>query len=136
MISVTKRGGGLSYGFPFLGPMSHPLTVLADISTLTTDEVDTDGNLKPGVPFKVNGALCNGTSGEYVYGAVIEATKIVDANPTNVSLAADTRTVPVVLGVIGIYQRDTCEDNLGRTLNAYEIAAFKAAGCHLVLSRT
>ena len=91
MITVKTRGGGSSYGFPFLGPMSHPLSVLADISTLTTDEVDANGELKPGTPLKVNGSKCDSTANEYVFGVVIEPTKIVDANPTNVSLAADAR---------------------------------------------
>jgi type 1 fimbria pilin len=116
--------------------MSHPLSVNADISDLTTNEVDENGELKPGVPFKVDGTLCDGTAGEYVFGVVIEPTKIVDPNPTNVSLAANTGAVPVAVGVIGIAQRDVIEDNLGRALSANEIAAFGRAGCHLALSRT
>ena len=139
MITIKKNGvEGAAYGFPFLGPMDHPLTVPVKINTLTTKEVDARGNLKPGVPLKIDGALCNAAVGEYVYGATIEPVKLasVAANPTNALLAANAGTQLVTVGVIGIYQRDVCEDNLDRALTAAELAAFKAAGCHLVLSRT
>lgn len=135
-IRIEKKSGGLTHTSPFVGRMDHPLTVDVDISELTTYEVDVNGNLKPGVPFKEDGTLCDGTSGEYVYGVVIASAKIVDENPTNTSLAANTGTARVAVGVIGVVNRDITEDNLERALTANEIAAFKAAGSLLRLTRT
>jgi len=136
MIEIEKTSGGQSHTSPFVGPTNHPLSVLADISELTTKEVDVNGYLKPGVPFKKDGTLCDGTAGEFVFGVTIEATKIVAANPTNATLAADTRTVPVTVAVICVVNRDIAEDVLERAYTASEIAAFDAAGSKCVLSRT
>ena len=135
-IKIEKHSGGLTHTSPFVGRMDHPLTVNVDISELTTNEVDVNGFLKPGVPFKEDGTLCDGTGGEFVYGVVVAPTRIVGKNPTNESLGADTGRQLVTVGTIGVVNRDIVEDTLGRALTANEIAAFKAAGSLLRLTRT
>ena len=54
---ITETTGGTNYTSPFIGPVDHTLHVLLDISTFTTDEIDADGYLKPGVPIAL---LANG----------------------------------------------------------------------------
>jgi hypothetical protein len=112
--------------------------VNVDVSELTTDEVDADGYLKPGVAFKKDGTVCDGTSGEFVYAVNPEPQRLFHATipPTNVSLAADTRTVSLGMGTIGEVNRDIAEDNMGRAYNANELAAFNAAGSMIHLTNT
>jgi hypothetical protein len=129
-MKVTKTAGGTNYGFPFVGPMDHPLHVKLDVSGLTTDEVDSEGYLKPGVPLTSAGILV--ASGA-VYGVTIEAVKIAD---DNTALAGDTSDPLVAIGTIGVVNRDVVEDNLGRALTSAEIAGFSAAGSKLVLTTT
>ncbi len=134
MITVEKTAGGQAHTSPFIGPTNHPVSVKVDVSDLTTYEVDTYGHLKPGVPLDKNGNTIG--SGVPVYGCVIEATKIVAANPTNTTLGADTSALPVVVATHCVVNRDILEDVLGRALTADEIAGFDLAGSHCVLSRT
>lgn len=141
MQTITKSGGGLATTSAFVGPTNHPTTVEVAVAGLTTAEVDIDGKLKPNVPFTVAGALCSGAAGEFVYGVSAEASQIIPRTqnfsaPTNASLAADTRTVPVVVQTIGEVNRDIAEDVLGRRYTANEVAAFRAAGSKFVLTRT
>lgn len=121
------------YGHPFKDILDTD-EVRVDISDLTTAEVDADGRIKPGLPLRKTGDIIG--SGNAVYGVVIEAVKIVAANPTDASLAANTGTFPVVVGTIGTVNRDVAEDNLGRALTADEIAGFDLAGSKLHLTRT
>lgn len=131
--TATEAAG---YGHPFVGPVHHTDTVFLDISDLTTAEVDPDGYVKPGLPLAKDGSTVG--SGVFVYGVTIEPIKLVHATlpPTDVSLAADTATMAIVVGTHGVVNRDICEDNLGRALTADEIAGFALAGSTLHLSRT
>lgn len=145
-MSVTETTGANVYASPFIGPVNHPVHAKVDISALLIDgasgaQVDAKGYLKPGTPFKlVSGAAVplDATSGEYVYGCVIEATDLGLATvpPTNTSLAAVTADPFVALNTQGLVNRDILEDNLGRALSAAEIAAFAAAGSQLKLTTT
>jgi hypothetical protein len=119
-----------SYGNPFVGAIEHRDVVKVDISGLTTDEVDSLGYLKPGVPFTKAGILV--TTGN-VYGVSIEAIKIA-ADNASATLAAATDCF-VALGTHGLINRDIVEDNLGRVLTAAEIAGMADGGA-LKLTRT
>lgn len=140
-ISVTETAGNDVYASPFIGPIDHVVHLKVDVSTLLIDgaqgaQVDAKGYLKPGVPFKLSSGVGVPPTGGYVYGCVVEATKIVAENPTNVSLAADTSDPFVACVTHGLVNRDILEDNLGRALHADEVAAFAAAGSHLALTVT
>lgn len=128
-ITVSEETGGQNYMNPFVGPVEYTHPVLVDLSDLSTDEVDDDGVLKPGVPLKEDGTLADGTAGEHIFGCVAEATSVAD---DNANLATDP-DVEVAVATIGQVNRDALEDNLGRALTANEVAAFGAAGCHVVL---
>lgn len=135
-IQISSVAEQSSYGHPFVGEVLATDVVLVDISDLTTNEVDADGYLKPGVPFDKSGnTIANGVA---VYGVTMEPIKLTHATvpPTNVSLAADTATQQVALGIAGLVNRDICKDNLGRVLTADEIAGFDLAGSKLHLTRT
>lgn len=133
-MSITAtQAAGQNYGNVFVGPIDHPDHLLVDVSALTTDEVDAFGCIKPGVPLLKTGLPV--TAG-FVYGVVIEATKIVPANPTNGTLAAVTVDPLIAVAVIGLVNRDIAEDNLGRAYTAAEIAGFDLAGSKLGLTST
>jgi hypothetical protein len=119
-----------SYGNPWVGAIEHRDVVKVDISGLTTDEVDSLGYLKPGVPFTKAGILV--TTGN-VYGVTIEAIKIA-ADNASATLAAATDCF-VALGTHGLINRDIAEDNLGRAYTAAEIAGMADGGA-IKLTRT
>jgi hypothetical protein len=135
-LSVTKTTGTTSYGHPFIGDVLGLQQVVVDISELTTAEVDADGYLKPGVPFKKDGTLADGSG--FIYAVNPEPQYIYHATipPTDVSLAADTRTLPLGMGTIGEVNRDIIEDNLGRALTANELTAFDTAGSMIHVTNT
>jgi hypothetical protein len=135
-VSVVKTTGTSTYGHPFVGKVLGLQQVVVDISELTTAEVDADGFLKPGVPFKKDGTLADGTGGEFIYAVNPEPQKIIDYVPTDALLAADTATIPVGMGTIGEINRDVAEDNLGRAYTANELAAFNAAGSMIHVTNT
>ncbi len=135
-VSVTKTAGTTTYGHPFVGKVLGLQQVVVDISELTTKEVDADGFLVPGVPFKKDGTLADGTGGEFIYAVNPEPIKIIDYVPTDILLAADTDTIPVGMGTIGEINRDIAEDNLGRAYTANELAAFNAAGSMIHVTNT
>lgn len=134
-IAITKTAGTANYGNPFTNPIEAVEHVKVDVSGLTTDEVDANGYLKPGVPLAKTGILV-GASPAFVYGVVFEAVKIVPVNPTNTTLGNVTVDPLVAVGVIGSVNRDIAEDNLGRALTANEIAGFDAAGSKIALTST
>jgi hypothetical protein len=124
-----------SYGNPLVGPGEHLTDVVkVDLSGLTTDEVDTFGYLKPGVPFTKAGIL---VASGVVYGIVPEAIKLplTTVPPTNGTLATETADCFVALALNGLVNRDIVEDNLGRALTAAEIAGMADDGA-LKLTRT
>lgn len=135
---VKKTEGGTTYVPVFIGDILGMQQVVVDISELTTDEVDADGYLKPGVAFKKDGTLCDGTSGEFVYAVNPEPQNLRMAvlPPTNGTLSGDTRTYPLGMGTGGEINRDVAEDMMGRAYNANELAAFNAAGSMIHLTNT
>lgn len=137
-LRVAKATGTTGYGNPFVGAVLGLQQVVVDISELTTKEVDADGFLKPGVPFKKDGTLADGTGGEFIYAVNPEPISIGHATipPTDASLAADTATIPLGMGTIGEINRDIVEDNLGRALTSDELAAFNAAGSMIHVTNT
>ncbi len=135
-LAVTKTSGTTGYGHPFIGSVLGLQQVVVDISELTTKEVDVDGFLVPGVPFKKDGTLADGTSAEFIYAVNPEPQKIITYVPTDALLAADTATIPVGMGTIGEINRDIAEDNLGRAYTANELAAFNAAGSMIHVTNT
>lgn len=134
---VKRTAGGTTYASPFIGSIGAMMQVVVDVSTLTTKEVDADGWLKPGVPFRKNGTLISG-SGQFVYAVNPEAQnlRLDTVPPTDVSLAADTKTYPLGMAIRGDLNRDIIEDILDRALTANELAAFEAAGSHFTITDT
>jgi len=121
---------------PFVGPVNHTYGVKVDVSGLTSDEVDANGYLKPGVPFKIAGGLlvlCDATAGEYIAGCVAEA---VQVHTNNTTLAGVTTDVEVAIATFCLLNRDIVEDCLGRALTADELAAIAAAGSHVAITPT
>lgn len=133
---VKKTAGGTTYAPVFLGEILAMEQVLVDVSELTTDEVDADGWLKPGVPFKQDGTLADGSGHIYAVNPESQNLRLDTVPPTNVSLAADTKTYPLGMGTMGTVNRDVIEDNLGRALTANELSAFAAAPCKINLTLT
>jgi hypothetical protein len=133
-LKVSKETGGTGYGNPFVGPIGELLQIIVDISELTEAEVDADGMLKPGVMFKSDGTLADGSG--FIYGVNPEAIKIVDYVPTDALLAADTATIPVGCAVSGVLNRDIIEDNLGRAVSGNELTALGTAGSRFTITNT
>lgn len=134
---VKKTAGGTTYGPVFIGSILGMQQVVVDVSTLTTDEVDADGWLKPGVAFQKDGTLVSAGS-QFVYAVNPEPQnlRLDTIPPTNGSLAADTKTYPLGMATIGEVNRDIAEDNMGRAYSANELAAFNAAGSMIRLTNT
>ncbi len=130
-IAITATTGGDAHAPVFVTGPTETDVVKVDVSTLTANELDTAGFLKPGVPFLKTGLLV--TAGA-VYGVTIESIKVAASNAAgDIAAAVDPF---VALGVIGVVNRDIMEDNLGRVLTAAEIAGFDLAGSTLKLTRT
>jgi len=123
------------YVDPFVGPASHSVQILIDVSGLTTDEVDSDGYLKPGVPFRENGLLISGAS-QYVFGVTRESVRVGYYNGSygNTSTILDSASdVQVALFTIGQVDKGAIEDNLGRSLTANEVDGFESGSCEVIL---
>jgi len=120
---------------PFLGPVNHTVGVLVDVSTLTTDEVDDYGYIKPGVLIQQNGDAITAAA-QVAYGAVVEPVKVAPAGSDNTALAAITTDVEVAVGLWVLLNRDVLEDILGRALDANELAAVDLAGSHVAITST
>lgn len=117
---------------PFVGPINHTVAITVDVSTLSDDEVDANGYLKPGVILQQNGDLVNGTS-QIAYGAVVEAVKVAADNS---ALGSVTDDVQVAVALFCVINRDILEDSLGRALTSNELAAVNAAGSHVAITPT
>lgn len=129
---IQTTAGGLAHAPVFVGKILATDVVKVDISDLSTNEIDANGFLKPGVPFAKDGELVGSTVP--VYGVTIEAIKVAAGNASgDISGAVDCF---VALGTHGIVNRDIAEDNLGRVYTANEIAGFALAGSNLHLTRT
>lgn len=130
-LKIATTTGGLSHSPVFVGEIKGTDAVKVDISDLSDKEVDSDGYLKPGVPFAKDGNLVG--SGVPVWGVTIEALKITTGN-TDTILDAETDCF-VAVG-FGLVNRDIAEDNLGRAYTADEIAGFDLAGSNCRITRT
>jgi hypothetical protein len=133
---VKKTAAVSTYDPVFLGEILAMEQVLVDVSELTTDEVDADGWLKPGVPFKQDGTLADGSGHIYAVNPEPQNLHLATIPPTNGTLAADTKTYPLGMGTMGTVNRDIIEDNLGRALTANELTAFATAPCKINLTLT
>ena len=122
-----------TYGKPFVGPGAQYTDVVKlDISDMSSNEVDTNGYLKPGLPLAKDGNLI--TAAVPVYGVTLESIKVASGNTDAI---LDAATDPfITVGTVGVVNRDICEDNLGRALTADEIAGFDVAGSQIHLTRT
>lgn len=129
MRSQVNSVGGQIYGRAAVGVTEHAAQRAINIAALTVNEVDSDGYLKPGVPFDVTGALVLATV--YVFGITIEPIKVANSNVAGDLTAAGV--VQVTLQCIGMVNRLIAESNLGRVYTAAEIAGFALAGSKLVL---
>ena len=136
---IKNTVGDKGYGRPFYGALNQTDHVKVVLSGLTTAEVDVDGYLKPGVPFRQDGTLVTAVS-QIVWGVTPETIQLNVVTPvTNATLAAEVTTTNfplVAVGTMGQVNRDIIEYNLGRALTANEISAFGAAGCTVKLSTT
>lgn len=130
-VTATATAGEV-HPNPFVGPINHTVGIQVDVSTLSTDEVDQYGYLKPGVPLTSGGILV-GAAPAFVFGCVVEAVKVADDNS---NLAGVTTDVEVAVATICQINRDILEDSLGRVLTANEIAGFDRAGSKCVLLPT
>ncbi len=135
-VKVTHDEGDV-YVDPFVGPASHSVQILIDISGLTNDEVDAQGYLKPGVPFRENGLLISAGS-QYVFGVTRESVR-VGYDPAaktwgNGTLHLDGGTdAQIALFTIGQVDKGMIEDNLGRVLTANEVDGFESGSCEVIL---
>lgn len=132
-LSITPTAGGEVHPSPFVGPIDHTTTVILDISTLDTEEVDANGYVKPGVIVQANGDIITGVS-QIAYGAIVEAVKVAADNQAATLAAA--QDIPVAVAVGCLINRDIIEDSLGRALSANELAAIDAAGSHVAITNT
>lgn len=126
---------GSIYGRPFVGPTNHPSQISVDITLLTAAEVDSQGFLKPGVPFTAAGVLAGAAVA--IHGVTPEAYDVLHIPPfstlTFAAALAAAGVQQVTVMTIGQVNRKIMEDNLGRVLTANELAAFAAAGCLIKL---
>ncbi len=132
-INPNVAGERHIYGNPFVGDRSAPVHVQVDVSTLTSAEVDANGYLKPGVLLTRGGKLIGADHADEPFGMNPEAVKIADGNT---GLASITNDPFVVVYMKGMVNRDIVEDNLGRALNANELAAIDGEFSQLVLTLT
>ena len=121
-----KTTSGQVYARVFVGPVDHFAQLAVNVAVLTTREVDSDGYIKPGVPFLSTGALVS-AAGQVIWGVTPESIKVANGNDAASLTAAGT--IQLGVATIGQINRALSEANLGAAYNANELAAFGAAGC-------
>lgn len=129
-INVTNHAGAAAYQNPLIGPFTV-LNLKIDVSTLTTNEVDAYGYLKPGVLFYSDGDQV--AAGEPPYGVSFEPVKL--SADDNTTLATDDDVI-IAVATNCVVNRDIAEDNLGRAYSADELAACLLAGSGVKLTNT
>jgi hypothetical protein len=137
-IHVTTTAAGTGYGNPMVGPPGPTRHIKVDLSGLTSDEVDSDGYLKPGVVLKESGGLgiLVGAAAGVIY-VVTEPTKLAVTVPADTtSLGSETGDHFISVAVSGLVNRDIAEDNMGRAYTANELTSFVTAGTHLAVTPT
>jgi hypothetical protein len=137
-LQITTTAAGTGYGNPMVGepgPFKH---VKVDLSGLTSDEVDADGYLKPGVVLKESGGLAVlvGAAAGIIY-VVTEPTKLAVTVPADTtSLGNETGDHLIAVSISGLVNRDVAEDNMGRAYTANELTSFATLGTHLAVTST
>jgi hypothetical protein len=137
LLTRTLTTGGTVYADPFVGVPGPAAHVKIDLSGLTTSEVDSLGNLKPGVPLTSAGVLV-GSSG-IAHIVINEPTplNLGTIPPTNTTLGSETGDHLVAGPISGYLNLDIIEDNLGRALTSDEKAGLDTiAGSRFRLSTT
>ena len=109
---------------PFVGPVSHTVSIPVTIANLATGEVDDNGWCVPGVPLARDGGLVG--VGEDVYGCIYDAVRVALSGSATDRTAAGV--VDITVGLICTVNKAILEDNLGRVLTADEIAGFQNNG--------
>lgn len=130
---LTRRDlmtSGEIYPLPFVGPYNHTHAISINLTQFTSNEIDADGYLKPGIPLDAAGALV-GIAPAYVFGVTIEPLKVADDNAA--ATIAALGSVDIALATIGQVNRAAVEDILGRVLTADEVAGFARAGSKMHL---
>ena len=131
-LSIKSTAGGMCHAPVNVGQILATDVVKVDLSDLSSNEIDSNGFLKPGVPFAKDGELVG--SAVAVYGVTIAATKVANSNSSgDIAAAVDCFVTVMTHGVVN---RDIAEDNLGRAYTANEIAGFALGGSNLTLTRT
>lgn len=130
-LSIKKTAGGLAHANPFVGQILNTDVVKLDVSDMSSNEVDANGFLKPGVPLQKDGNPVGST--HIVWGVSIGGEKVADANDDTTLDAATDCFVAVGFGLIN---RDIAEDVLGRAYTSDEIAGFDLAGSNCRITRT
>lgn len=137
-IAVTNVSAVTAYGNPIIGKAGMLKHIKVDLSGLTSDEVDADGYLKPGVVLKESaglGILVGGTAAPIF--VVPEATKLNVVTPTTTTtLSSETGDHMIGVAGAGLVNRDVAEDNMGRAYTANELTSFVTAGTHLAITTT
>lgn len=126
----TLSAGSQSYAPAFQGRVDHTAQIAVNITALTNAEIDSDGYLKPGVPFAADGTTVG--AAEAVFGLSIEPIKVAAGNAAG-DLAAADASFQLAVGIEGVANRHLIEDNLGRALTANELAGFALAPCKITL---
>jgi hypothetical protein len=77
------------------------------------------------------------SAAQYAYGCVIEPTKVPGTTVVDADTDLDSLTdFPVAVARGGLLNRDMIEDNLGRALTVFELAAIAHPECNLRLTAT
>ena len=113
----------------FVGPVDHTVAVPVLLTNMTNKEIDSDGYLKPYIPFTKAGILVGSTVA--VFGVSVEHIKV--ANDNVAGTIAALGTIDVVVATICQINRAIAEDVLDRAYTANELAGFLLAGSHIVL---
>lgn len=116
-ISITSTAGGTGYADIRVGDSQNVHQALFDVSAITANA---DGYIPPGLPLQADGSAISAGS----------QTAAFVVGPEAVKEGAADHFGNVFLD--GVFNRDMIEDNLGRVLNANELAALTAGGFKLV----
>lgn len=114
----------------FVGRVEHTVAVPVLLTAMSNKEIDSDGYLKPYIPFTKAGALIANTSTP-VFGVSVEHIRVARAN--DATTIAALGTIDVAVATICQLNRAYAEDVLDRAYNANELAGFALAGSHIVL---
>jgi hypothetical protein len=137
LMTRTLTSAGTVYADPFVGRPGPTAHVKVDLSGLTTSEVDSDGNLKPGVPLTSAGVLVGSSGIAHIVIQEPTPLNLTTIPPTNTTLGTETGDHLVAGPTSGLLNIDLVEDNLGRALTSDEKAGLDTiAGSRFRLTTT